>query len=355
MKKYSLPIFLIAVIVIFLLSFQKDAKKKKPDIVLPTNGKKSIDSALASTGLFVPYWTVSSEPFSSRQFNSLIYFGIIPNKNGIDMEDLGYKNIGKFIENASKAQEKILALRMVDSGFNYSLLKDKKLQAKIINQTISIAQKDSFNAVLLDLEISGFPFGSVVEDTNNFDRDFYQASKKDKLKFYITLSGDVFYRIKPYDVSFLAQHSDRIFVMAYDFNKANGDPGPNFPLEGQDRYGYDFKTMINDFLNIIPKDKINIVFGMFGYDWTISNGSSVGQAKALTLAAIKKEFIKDCNFAKCIAKRDSRSFEMNVHYTDSDGKNHVVWFEDEASVAKKEEFLKSKGILSKSYWAYSYF
>ncbi len=54
-------------------------------------------------------------------------------------------------------------------------------------------------------------------------------------------------------------------------------------------------------------------------------------------------------------KRDENSGENQVRYVDDAGKQHVVWFEDWDSVAKKQEYLESKGIKSLGFWAYSYF
>jgi spore germination protein len=114
--------------------------------------------------------------------------------------------------------------------------------------------------------------------------------------------------------------------------------------------------LTDDFLKLIPSDKITIIFGLFGYDWQVDDkGNATQPAQALTLLQIKQKFIDQCAFSECAWKKDKDSAETTVSYTDNDGKKHIIWFEDMESVKQKQEFLKTKGINSFSYWAYSYF
>ncbi len=305
--------------------------------------------------LFVPYWGQTAEKIPDLYGNTLIYFGIAPNSSGIDTKDDGYLGLARF-EAISKGRETLLTLRMVDKDINFLILKDKKLQEKIIADTTKIARQYGFSGIVLDLEISSLPFAIVTDQMDNFAQDFSKAAKKEHLTFSMMFFGDTFYRIRPYDTLVLRQYLDMVFVMAYDFSKAKGDPGPNFPFGGKETYGYDFTVMVNDFLNIVPKEKLVIVFGMFGYDWTVDDqNKSIKQAQAQTLTVAKKQFIEQCLLKNCSVRRDEQSSETTVMYIDKEGNNHTVWFEDEESVAKKREFLKEKGIKSVGYWAYSYY
>ncbi|MBI2431071.1 MAG: hypothetical protein HYV39_03590 [Candidatus Levybacteria bacterium] len=219
----------------------------------------------------------------------------------------------------------------------------------MIDESIAIAKQYNFEGIVLDLEISSLPFASVTEQMNSFVEEFSKAAKKENLTFSMMFFGDTFFKLRPYDVTVLRQYLDIVFVMAYDFHKANANPGPNFPFP-------DFTLMVQDFLNIVPKEKLVIVFGMFGYDWEIDeHNKSVEQARAVTLTVAKKQFLDQCIFRNCKVLRDEKSKETTVTYIDKNGDKHIVWFEDEESVAKKTEFLKEKGINSVGFWAYSYF
>jgi spore germination protein len=144
--------------------------------------------------------------------------------------------------------------------------------------------------------------------------------------------------------------------MAYDFHKSNGSPGPNFPLHGKNTYGYDFTSLMTDFTNEVRPDKLSVVFGMFGYDWQVnSKGEAEDTGVSVSDNNAQKRFISHCDFSQCAVVRDPVSEEIKVTYRDEDGDLHEVWFEDESSIAKKKEYLKSIGVSSTSYWAYSFF
>ena len=144
--------------------------------------------------------------------------------------------------------------------------------------------------------------------------------------------------------------------MAYDFHKAGGDPGPNFPLNGRQKYGYDFKNMIDDFERDVPKDKLSVVFGLFGYDWSVDEKmKSKDIAESLSLNNIKTKFIDNCSYKNCTTTRDKESSESNITYKDENNITHDVWYEDNVSVIEKQKYLLEKGIGSIGFWAYSFF
>lgn len=300
--------------------------------------------------LFVPYWTLSSS--ITGDYDSLIYFGIAAGENGIDRSEAGFKNLAKFT-NFSESREKLLAVRMVDQDINSKIFEDKNLEKKIIDDSIEIAKENGFDGIVLDFELSAIGFQSVVDEVNNLHEEFYKASKNSDLSFYSAIFGDNYYRARPYDIKFISKNTDKIIIMAYDFHKANGSPGPNFPLDGKEQYGYDFKQMISDFANDAGNEKLVVAFGMYGYDWEVDNsGNSKSKGEAVTLNEAKNKFLNNCS--NCKNLRDTSSAETQVKYSDSDGA-HVVWFEDEESKGKKEDYLKTQGINQTAIWANGYY
>ncbi|MDP2672349.1 MAG: glycosyl hydrolase family 18 protein, partial [Nanoarchaeota archaeon] len=307
--------------------------------------------------IFVPYWAIGDlSEIKTDGFNDFVYFGIAPNKDGIDKEGQGYKKLNIFSSFRTNKDNNSLAVIMTDSRINSLILEDKKAQENLINESIDTAKEYSFKGIVLDFEISALSFEKVIKDINLFYSLFYEKSKKNNLDFKITIYGDVFYRMRPYDLSELSKNSDGVMIMAYDFHKSKGNPGPNFPLKGGEIYGYDFENMIDDFLKKVPKEKVAVVFGLFGYDWTVNEkNESLKNARALSFNEIKNKFLGKCDENDCIIKRDDVSSETEITYKDENSQNHVVWFEDMESVNAKIEYLKTKGINSVGYWAYSYF
>jgi spore germination protein YaaH len=310
--------------------------------------------------IFMPYWNI--ENFENGNWDNLYYFGVNVNTNGIDKNETGYAKLEQF-QNITNGKKSSLVLRMTDSETVFSLLKNKKKINKIINESIDIVNKYKFDGIALDLEISMILSEDTKAQINNFVKDFYTQAKNNNLKFTYILYGDVFYRMRGYDIKTIAANCDEIMIMAYDFHKSRGTPGPNFPLGNRAKYGYDFKLMIEDFLHFVPAEKISVIFGMYGYDWQVdAKKLPIKPARALTLKEIQKSFLEKCAWKDCVIRRDSLSAETEINYVVStkgdDGsylEYHMLWFEDEESAAKKIEYLKTKGIGSVAYWAYDYF
>ncbi len=316
----------------------------------------AISGNKTTLSLFVPYWTLSDTTIETDGFDKIIYFGIKPDKQGISMTEQEEIQLVEFNNSLPAGTQKLLALRMTGSQENLDILEDPSLQQQIIDQTIEIAQINNMNGIVLDLEVAAIPFDSLIKKINKFTTTFYAASQKNNLTFALTLYGDIFYRARPYDVKTLAQNADTIMIMAYDLHKAGGNPGPNFPLLGAKKFGYDLSIMTDDFLEVVPPQKITVIFGAYGYDWLVTEKEqSVQAAQSLSLSQIKQKFVGSCEFTNCELIRDKEAAESQIRYTDSDNKDHIIWYEDMESIKRKQVYLKQKGITSFSYWAYSYF
>ena len=355
----TLALFIIAGIGIFLAIYNNSKQPKKtlvvpkilskvtPAIIVPQKNPKQY--------LFVPYWAVvKKDDFSS--FESLIYFGLGVNEKGIELNDKGYQNLSKFAEETKNKGDKILAVRMTDATINADIIKNKSLEENIATSSVSFAKNYGFNAILLDYETSAFGFDSTIRSITDFYTVFAKKTHEANLKFYVTMFGDTYFRARAYDAVKIGKLADKVFIMAYDFHKSKGNPGPNFPLYGKEEYGYDFSKMIEDFQKDISNDKIVVTLGYFGYDWRVDKtGSSIADGVPLSTNAITKEFITKCEFKKCNFSRLPNTNEPSIKYTDDNKEDHIIWCEDEISVSKKKEFLKTKGILEVAFWAYSYF
>jgi spore germination protein YaaH len=306
-----------------------------------------------NTSLFVPNWTLDS---ITDSFDQYIYFGITPTKEGINATASGTKDSKTFLKDIPHGKRKLLALEMQNTDVNAAILQNKTLQLKVISQTVSMAKANGFSGIVLNLEMGGIPFSSLIDEINSFTQALNAQAKAYQLQLAVTLYGDTFYRMRPFDVKHIAANSDSIMIMAYDFHKARSNPGPNFPLGGQNMYGYDIGKMSDDFLQVVPNLKLNVIFGLFGYDWPVDiQGNAVGQGQPLTNLQIQNKFLNNCSFQDCQIKRDTISAETVIHYTDKDKQKHIVWFEDTQSVMTKEQYLRKRGIGNFSFWANSYF
>jgi len=355
MKKIFFFCTLLAglILLIFLKPFSSHPKQER-SVKVSTLSTRNQPVHQKKT-LFVPYWTISNEPLDNT-YDTYIYFGTEANADGTMTKDTAYKAIDRFLAVTNKKKQRLLGIRMINTDTNQIVLKDLSLQQKIISQSIQLAKEKGFNGIVLDFEISALGFGSVTKTITDFETSFANTAKKQQIMFYATMYGDTFFRFRPFDVKTIASRADGIMIMAYDFHKANGNPGPNFPLKDNQQEGYDFETMVADFLQQVSPDKITVIFGQYGYDWQVDDkGNSLSQAVALSDNQIKQKFLDACPFTGCNILNDAVSAETKITYVDSEKHMHIVWFENMQSTNKKIQFLTLKDINSVAYWAYSYF
>lgn len=315
--------------------------------------------------VFVPYWS-SKLNEKDLSYSSYYYFGIRPTNEGKIDEDEGLKQIA-LVENIPN-KNKELVLRMLDASVIEVVLKDKIIQKTLISEIQHILIKKSFSGLILDIEV---PFTLQANKQNQITQFVQQMCTGIKANYKscnMLVYGDFSYRKRPYDLKKLSQYADKILLMAYDFHKAGGEPGPNFPFDSGStissslraspsniNYGYDFKQMISDAISLVPKEKIEVVFGMYGYDWTLNEqGTPLKGANALSLKGIRA-LISNDKLQITNQSQITNSKEKNIEYIDEEGRKHVIWYEDEESAQIKTNYLQGQGIFQVSYWAYGYY
>ncbi len=324
---------------------------------------------VTSTFVFVPYWDLQFTPQDTQSFDALYYFGVTPRGDGSLLKDEGYLNLTEFA-NKTNGKDTYLVIRMLDSAVSQSIIASPANTKRLIDESIVTAKEHGFAGIAIDIEIFNVTDSALEDKINTFVQLYSRQLQDESMKSSLLLYGDTFYRHRPYDVSFLGRTVDEVLIMAYDLHKSIGEPGPNFPLSGRARYGYDFQKMVEDFTSVVPPNKIGVVFGMYGYDWSVDEKKRpLKPAKALSLIDMKKEFVDECTWKNCLVRRDNESGETEVNYVtevedpsrstpESPYYNllyHVVWFEDESSASLKTEYLKTKGIEKTGYWVWGYF
>lgn len=325
MKKILFLLFLVALgfFVFRYIKIPTDYQKAiNPIYKISRKEKVDKNDVARVSSVFVPEWELSDETILHNGYDRWIYFG-------------GAEKLPLFT----------------------SVLPDKKLWLTVkVASVEELMQVDldkyelsEIEGLVLDLEINGLATPKFVGDINEGVKRVYDQSKQRNMRMAIALYGDLFYRKRPYDLKKLNEVSDEIMIMAYDFHKSYGEPGANFPLS-------EFKKMIGEYLQFVPPEKLTVIFGMYGYDWTMKDGKPLRPAEAITLNQIKSRFLgRTCLEEDCQLKTDGESMEKTVGYKGEDGYGHIVHFEDVESVKVKTEFLLEQGIGSISYWAWGYF
>ncbi|MEI6835431.1 MAG: glycosyltransferase [Candidatus Falkowbacteria bacterium] len=206
---------------------------------------------------------------------------------------------------------------------------------------------------LADLVIKSKAAGINVdlEDLKPEDRDAY-------LEFLKTLTEilhknnklvtvDVTANDPAYDFEYIGQIVDYVVLMAYDEHYPGGDPGPIASTDW-------FKDVVDQGINSVPKSKLIISLGAYGYDWTIGTTTSAESLKFNEVMSLASE-------AGAEPEMNSDSgFNMYFSYKDDSDNEHQVWFLNgttawnEVLIAKKSQVagvaLWRLGNEDESYW-----
>lgn len=149
------------------------------------------------------------------------------------------------------------------------------------------------------------------------------------LSVNVPLSNDNF------DLAEINKSVDLIFLMAYDEHWSSAVPGP---IASQDWLIDGVGTAMNQ----VPKEKLVVTLGNYGYDWTLWKK----QSTALTFQeahTIMRESDESIVF-------DSGSLNPMYSYTDEQNKEHEVWYLDAVTAYDELSAMESLWIGNISLW-----
>ncbi len=330
---------------------QKEHTEKKVVVTPPV-----IAQSIKSKSVFVPSWAEVSEGEQFDGYDRVIYFGVSLTRNGVDKTSAEYTSLAKIVSIIPTDKKVWITTKMLDTDTNAAILNNPAGWDNIATDMIDIVKGNGAKGIVLDLEMSALPTDALAKRITEYVTHVHQKLSEREIPLALAIYGDTFFRKRPFDIKALGENSDEIMIMAYDFHKSYGEPGPNFPLRGRDTYGYDFETLVTDYASQVKPEKLTVIFGMYGYDWIVDEKKRpIKPAKALPLGTIRTELIQSCTKKNCVTRRDDQSAETEINYIDEYVNYHIVWFEDDTSVSKKIDFMKQKGIVNTAYWAYGYY
>ena len=126
---------------------------------------------------------------------------------------------------------------------------------------------------------------------------------------------------------------DRLFIMNYDEHSNDGEPGP---IASQ-RW---FVDSLVRAIQGVPRSKVVVAIGNYGYDWHDGGGDPVSVEEAWLTASE----------SDTRPMFDPVSLNSGFAYTDGDHR-HVVWLLDSASAYNQIKVLERAGLRSIALWA----
>jgi spore germination protein YaaH len=302
---------------------------------LPTPGLKN--------GKLVSGWTNSSDSMNTALADSGILsevgsvcFTIAPNAT------IAGTVPSTFLGNAKTKGLQVYATvqNYDDNGFDgkamANILASPALSSTLIQNLVSAVITNGFDGLDLDIEMlpasSRDAFSSFVLQLDS------ELRAKGKL-----LNVDVPAETGPtaeswdraYDYGAIAESADTVSIMTYDFTWINNPPGAIAPLWWD-------KKVLDYAATVIPKNKIVMGIGAYGYDWGPS-----GNAKGLSLNKIDGLLA----LPSAVEWFDTADDSPYLTYTALDGTAHTVYYENQQSITDKLNLAKSENIAGMAVWS----
>lgn len=239
-----------------------------------------------------------------------------------------------------------LAVSNLESGsfstdLIHIILTVKVVQNTLLDSIVNTAKANGFSDVHFDFE---FLPPEDKEAYNNFLRKAKERFTQEGLllstavapKTSATQKGVLY---EGHDYAAHGEIADFVVLMTYEWGYSGGPPMAVSPIN-------EVRKVVQYALTEIPADKILLGQNLYGYDWTLpfvaggENARALSPQQAITLAREQQVSIE----------YDTEAEAPFFTYYDSEGKEHIVWFEDARSIAAKFNLIKELDLLGIAYW-----
>ena len=227
-----------------------------------------------------------------------------------------------------------------DSDLAHTILTDENIQNTLLNNIVSTLKNKNYYGLAIDLEYI-FP-----KDKQNYN-DFLRKTviKLKALGYIVTTAlapkpnGDIKGLLyESHDYPFHGAIASHVILMTYEWGYTAGPPMAVAPIN-------EVKKILDYAVTVIPSNHIFMGIPNYGYDWTLpyvkgTKATALGNVEAVDLA--RKVFAS--------IQYDYTSQAPFFNYYDSNGKRHVVWFEDARSMDAKLRTANAYNLGGVSYW-----
>lgn len=318
---------------------------------------------------FAPFWTINK--LDNVDFNILTtfaYFGVPVKSDGaLDKDDYGYtvftskKATNIFRKAHDHGTRVVLTITQMDNDTIDAFLSDEEAQERAISQTVSEVKNRGIDGINVDFEYVGNPGKAKRDSFTRFVREITKKMHSEVPNSRVTVSVYASSATSPklYDIGAIADGSDGIFMMAYDFAVAGSEQAiPTAPLYGkkEGKYAYDIATSVEDFLKQMPADKLILGVPYYGYNYMVYEPkvkgetrprvSWRGKAAAQTYESALNNITPDKTGWDDIGK-----VGWQAYYVEESDTWRMIFLDDPRSLSVKYDFAKEQGLGGVGMWA----
>jgi len=220
------------------------------------------------------------------------------------------------------------------------LLNDEAIQNTLLDNIVSTATRYGFRDIHFDFEYLR------PEDREAYNRFLRKAKERFSKQGWLLSTAlapktSAEQKGRWYEAHDYRAHGeivDFVVIMTYEWGYSGGPPMAVSPIGP-------VKEVLEYAVTEIPSQKILMGQNLYGYDWTLpyqpgTQARAVSPQQAIELAAKYNVAIQ----------YDYTAQAPFFNYTDENGRQHIVWFEDARSIQAKFNLLKELNLRGMSYW-----
>ena len=221
------------------------------------------------------------------------------------------------------------------------ILTVQAVQNRLIDEIINTATTNGYKDVHFDFEF-------IPEDDRDAYNEFLRKIEPRLQQAGLLLSAALAPKTSAtqqgllYEAHDYATHGeidDFIVLMTYEWGYSAGPPLPVSPIN-------EVEKVLNYALTEIPANKIIMGQNLYGYDWTLP----YVQGESFARAVSPQQAIRIARENNVAIQFDNTAQAPFFEYTDAEGHEHIVWFEDARSIQAKFNLIKRLGLHGISYW-----
>lgn len=368
----------LLLLIIFNTTSSNIAKKVVQPLASPLQSLQPIAVAKNKSEVFgfAPYWTFDKlDNIDFDTLTTLAYFSVPVDGNGdLVKSDVGYQTFKSrqatqlFRRAHQSGTRVVLTLTQMNAGPIMALLDNPDAQANVISQAVDEVGGRGIDGINLDFEYNGDPGPEYRNKFTHFVANLTMAmhAQNPNSKVTVSVYAASVKDPKIYDIGPLAQASDGIFMMAYDYAVAGSDNAiPTAPLYGhkEGQYWYDVSTAVDDFLTQMPADKLILGVPWYGYNYLVYQpevkaqtlpyyswrGRPMSQTYGIAMDNIKPDMPGISGFKT--GWDDLGKVGWKAYYDANAGTWRMIFLEDPRSLGIKYDFAKSKKLAGVGIWA----
>lgn len=221
------------------------------------------------------------------------------------------------------------------------ILTDETVQNNLLDNIVAIAQQVGFNDIHFDMEF--------LPPENREDYNRFLRKAKDRLSqegFLMstalapkTSAEQVGAWYEAHDYRAHGEIADFVVLMTYEWGYSGGPPMAVSPIGP-------VRSVVEYALSVMPANKIMLGQNLYGYDWTLPYVPGGQYARAIS----PQQAIDIARVNNVPIQYDYTAQAPHFNYTDANGRQHEVWFEDARSIQAKFNLIKELGLRGISYW-----